>query len=90
MYHRVGSARNAWEARYAIAPARFEAHMLALARHGMHPVPVDALSNWFENGTSLSTGAFVLTPSACRLIPKALVLTVLWREALWRRRFVFA
>jgi len=61
MYHRVGSARNAWEARYAIAPARFEAHMLALARHGMQSVPVDALSNWFENGTSLSAGAFVLT-----------------------------
>jgi peptidoglycan/xylan/chitin deacetylase (PgdA/CDA1 family) len=61
MYHRLGSARNAWEARYAIDPARFEAHMLTLARHGMQPVSIDALSNWFENGTSLFAGAFVLT-----------------------------
>jgi peptidoglycan/xylan/chitin deacetylase (PgdA/CDA1 family) len=61
MYHRVGSARNAWEARYAIAPERFEAHMLALARRGMHPVSMEALSDWLENGASLSAGAFVLT-----------------------------
>ena len=61
MYHRVGSSRNAWEARYAISPERFEAHMLALARHGMRPVSVDALSDWLENGASLAAGAFVLT-----------------------------
>jgi len=61
MYHRVGSAHNAWEARYAIRPERFEAHMLALAQRGMQPVSVDALSDWLENGTSLSAGAFVLT-----------------------------
>ena len=61
MYHRVGLARNAWEARYAISPERFEAHMLALARRGMHAVPVDALGDWLENGASLSAGAFVLT-----------------------------
>ncbi|TMG81776.1 MAG: polysaccharide deacetylase, partial [Betaproteobacteria bacterium] len=52
MYHRVGSAHNAWEARYAIRPERFEAHMLALAQRGMQPVSVDALSDWLENGTS--------------------------------------
>jgi peptidoglycan/xylan/chitin deacetylase (PgdA/CDA1 family) len=61
MYHRVGSARNAWEARYAIDPERFEAHMLALARQGMQPVSMEALSDWLENGKTLSTGAFVLT-----------------------------
>ena len=61
MYHRVGSARNAWEARYAIRPERFEAHMLALAQRGMHPVSMDALSDWLESGASLSAGAFVLT-----------------------------
>jgi peptidoglycan/xylan/chitin deacetylase (PgdA/CDA1 family) len=61
MYHRVGSARNAWEARYAIRPERFEAHMLALAKRSMHPVSVEALSDWLENGASLSAGAFVLT-----------------------------
>ena len=61
MYHRVGSARNAWEARYAIDPEQFEAHMLALARRGMQPVSVEALTDWVENGTPLSPGAFVLT-----------------------------
>jgi peptidoglycan/xylan/chitin deacetylase (PgdA/CDA1 family) len=61
MYHRVGPARNAWEARYAISPARFEAHMLALARHGLHAVSVDALSDWLDGGAPLPPGAFVLT-----------------------------
>jgi peptidoglycan/xylan/chitin deacetylase (PgdA/CDA1 family) len=61
MYHRVGLARNAFEARYAISPAKFEAHMLALGRHGMRPVSVDALSDWLENGASPAAGAFVLT-----------------------------
>ena len=61
MYHRVGSSRNAWEARYAIPPERFEAHMLALARRGMHSVSMEALSDWLENGASLSADAFVLT-----------------------------
>ena len=61
MYHRLGAARNAWEARYAIDPARFAAHMVTLARHGMKPVPVDALGDWLENGASFSSNAFVLT-----------------------------
>lgn len=61
MYHRVGSARNTWEARYAIDPKRFEAHMLALAKHGMRPVSMKALSDWLDNGASLSAGTFVLT-----------------------------
>jgi peptidoglycan/xylan/chitin deacetylase (PgdA/CDA1 family) len=61
MYHRVGSARNAWEARYAISPSRFEAHMLSLARNGLRPVSVEALSDWLEGGAPLAAGAFVLT-----------------------------
>jgi peptidoglycan/xylan/chitin deacetylase (PgdA/CDA1 family) len=61
MYHRVGSARNAWEARYAIPRERFEAHMLALAGRGLYPISLEALSDWLENGTSLAAGAFVLT-----------------------------
>ena len=61
MYHRVGSARNAWEARYAISPARFEAHMLALARHGLHAVSVESLSQWLDGGAPLAEGAFVLS-----------------------------
>jgi peptidoglycan/xylan/chitin deacetylase (PgdA/CDA1 family) len=61
MYHRVGLARNAWEARYAISPGRFEAHMLALARNGLHAVSVESLSDWLDGGAPLATGAFVLT-----------------------------
>jgi len=61
MYHRVGSARNAWEARYAISPGRFEAHMLALARNGLRAVSVESLSDWLEGGAPLAAGAFVLT-----------------------------
>lgn len=61
MYHRVGEARNDWEARYAISGARFEAHMLALTRNGRHAVSVDALNEWLNGGTSLPPGAFVLT-----------------------------
>ncbi|HWZ71135.1 MAG TPA: polysaccharide deacetylase family protein [Casimicrobiaceae bacterium] len=61
MYHRVGLARNAWEGRYAISPGRFEAHMLALARNGLHAVSVESLSDWLDGGAPLATGAFVLT-----------------------------
>jgi peptidoglycan/xylan/chitin deacetylase (PgdA/CDA1 family) len=61
MYHRVGSARNAWEARYAISHERFEAHMLALAREGHCAVSLEALSEWLEDGAPLPAGAFVLT-----------------------------
>jgi len=61
MYHRVGLARNAWEARYAISPDGFKAHMLALARRGHCAVPLDALSEWLEGGAPLPAGAFVLT-----------------------------
>lgn len=61
MYHRVGRANNAWEARYAIDPARFEAHMHALAQGGMRAVPVEALLDWFDGGAPLPSGSFVLT-----------------------------
>ena len=61
MYHRVGPARNAWEARYAISPGRFEAHMQALAREGLHAVSAESLSAWLDGGTPLAAGAFVLT-----------------------------
>ena len=50
MYHRVGAAHNAWEARYAIGPARFEAHMLALERSGLRAVSVESLSGWLDGG----------------------------------------
>lgn len=61
MYHRLGLARNAWEARYAIAPERFEAHMTALAHEGMRCVGLDALMRWLKSADPLPENAFALT-----------------------------
>jgi peptidoglycan/xylan/chitin deacetylase (PgdA/CDA1 family) len=61
MYHRVGDAHNAWEARYAISPASFAAHMDALARAGHHAVSIDALVNYLEGGSALPQGAMLVT-----------------------------
>lgn len=61
MYHRVGAAHNAWEARYAIAPEAFAAHMEALRRKGRCAVAIDALVAWLEGGAALPEGAIVVT-----------------------------
>ena len=61
MYHRVGPAQNAWEARYAIAPEAFAAHMQALQRKGLRAVTIDALVAWLAGGPALPEGAVVVT-----------------------------
>lgn len=61
MYHRVGDAHNAWEARYAITADGFAAHMRALAAAGYRPVEIDAFVDWLEGGAALPAGAFLLT-----------------------------
>lgn len=61
MYHRVGQAGNAWEARYCISPANFAAQMQALERKGHHAVGIDGLVNWLEGGPPLPQGAIVIT-----------------------------
>ncbi|MCU0842821.1 MAG: polysaccharide deacetylase family protein [Thiobacillaceae bacterium] len=61
MYHRVGEAHNAWEARYAISPAGFAAHMRTLHRRGFRAVAIDDLVAWLEGRTALPEGAFLLT-----------------------------
>ncbi|MDO9227394.1 MAG: polysaccharide deacetylase family protein [Pseudomonadota bacterium] len=61
MYHRVGEAQNAWEARYAISADGFAAHMRALAAAGYRPVEIDAFVAWLEGGAALPEGAFLLT-----------------------------
>lgn len=61
MYHRVGMANNNWEARYAIHPTNFVAHMETLARKGYRAVTADALVDWLGGGPPLPSGAFVLT-----------------------------
>jgi peptidoglycan/xylan/chitin deacetylase (PgdA/CDA1 family) len=61
MYHRVGAAQNAWEARYAIAPENFAAQMQALARKGYYAVSIDTFWAWLEGKAALKEGAFLLT-----------------------------
>jgi len=61
MYHRVGDARNDWEARYAIGAKAFRRHMDALAKAGHRAVPVEALCASLDGGPPLPQGAFVLT-----------------------------
>lgn len=61
MYHRVGTARNTWEARYAIAPEAYEAHMHELRRAGYRAVGIDALVAWIGGGPALPERAFVVT-----------------------------
>lgn len=61
MYHRVGDAGNAWEARYCISPGGFAAHMRALSRKGYRAVAIDDLVKWLECGPPLPQGAIVIT-----------------------------
>lgn len=61
MYHRVGEARNTWEARYAISPENFSAHMHVLANKGYQAASVDMLADWLEGGPALPEGACLIT-----------------------------
>ncbi|MDE2277287.1 MAG: polysaccharide deacetylase family protein [Burkholderiales bacterium] len=62
MYHRVGTARNDWEARYCVSPENFSAQMRALAAAGRHAIPAQALLDWLEGrAPAPAPGAFVLT-----------------------------
>jgi peptidoglycan/xylan/chitin deacetylase (PgdA/CDA1 family) len=61
MYHRVGDAHNAWEARYAIDPKNFAKHMRALARSGYQAISINSLFEWLETGVPLPSAAFLLT-----------------------------
>jgi peptidoglycan/xylan/chitin deacetylase (PgdA/CDA1 family) len=61
MYHRVGAAGNAWEARYAISAENFTAHMRALAAAGFRAVGINAMVAWLEGGPALPQGAVLIT-----------------------------
>jgi peptidoglycan/xylan/chitin deacetylase (PgdA/CDA1 family) len=61
MYHRIGEANNDWEARYAISPGNFKAHMHILAKNGFQAVTIDALMNWLVNGVALPDQAILIT-----------------------------
>lgn len=61
MYHRVGDADNDWEARCAISPGNYAAHMNALARNSYRAVEIDAMVDWLEGGAPLPAGAVLVT-----------------------------
>lgn len=62
MYHRVGMPHHAGDRRYCIEPARFAAHMRALADAGYRPVAIEDFVQWFEEDTTrLPARPFVLT-----------------------------
>lgn len=61
MYHRVGAIRNNWEARYAITPAAYAAHMDALANEGYRAVGLHAFVDWLAGGPELQPNAIVVT-----------------------------
>ena len=61
MYHRVDRIREPKELRYCVEPARFAAHMHALASHGMWACAIDDFVAWLVDGSLLAPGAFLLT-----------------------------
>jgi peptidoglycan/xylan/chitin deacetylase (PgdA/CDA1 family) len=61
MYHRVGVATNAWEARYAISPENFSAHMHALSDAGFKAITIEDMAGWLRHDSPLPPGAFLLT-----------------------------
>ncbi|NMF87366.1 polysaccharide deacetylase family protein [Aromatoleum petrolei] len=61
MYHRVGEARDAQEARYAISAANFAAHMHSAAQAGYRAIGIDAFIEWLQGERSLPEGALLIT-----------------------------
>jgi peptidoglycan/xylan/chitin deacetylase (PgdA/CDA1 family) len=61
MYHRIGDAHNAWEAKYCVSPQLFSEHMHMLATHGMRACAIDDFIVWLNGGRSLPKGSFLLT-----------------------------
>lgn len=61
MYHRIGTAHNAWEAQYCISPDRFAQHMHRLATQGMHACLLEDFLAWLDGNKELPEGCFLLT-----------------------------
>lgn len=61
MYHRLGEAHNDWEARYAISPTKFAAHMRALSSAGYQAVNIDTMVDWMEGKAELPENAILIT-----------------------------
>lgn len=61
MYHRVGTAHNAWESRYCVSPERFALHMHRLAAHGRQACSLEDFFAWLADNKELPEGSFLLT-----------------------------
>lgn len=62
MYHRVGDPRDAAERTYCIEPAKFRAHITALAAGGYHALPIEQFLAWLDGDSAAAgPGSFVLT-----------------------------
>lgn len=61
MYHRIGTANNAWERKYCVSPQRFAEHMRKLAGLGMRAVDIKAFVAWLDGKAELPDGSFLLT-----------------------------
>lgn len=61
MYHRVGQAANAWEAKYCVSPERFASHMKALQKRDLRACTIEDFVAWLGGQAALPDGAFVLT-----------------------------
>ena len=60
MYHRVGTPDSPSDV-YCVSPARFDAHMAALANAGYHAISIDSFERWLSGVGSLPEKAFLLT-----------------------------
>lgn len=61
MYHRVGTAVNAWERKYCVSPTLFAAHMQSLIDNGMRPCSIDDFVNWLNGKTQLAEKSVLIT-----------------------------
>jgi peptidoglycan/xylan/chitin deacetylase (PgdA/CDA1 family) len=60
-YHRIGKARNSWEARLCVDPERFRAQMLHLAAIGRRACTLTECMEWLAGRRDLHEGSFLLT-----------------------------
>jgi len=61
MYHRIGTAHNAWERKYCVSPQRFAEHMQALANAGWSAVSIHDFFGWLDGKRELPEQSFLLT-----------------------------
>lgn len=61
MYHRIGTAHNAWEHKYCVSAQNFAAHMKALTNAGYQAIGLADFFAALDGSRSLPQNAFLLT-----------------------------